>query len=291
MDRSEEWRVFVAVASARSFANAAAQLGKSPQAVTRAVAALEARLGTRLLNRTTRAVSLSDAGAGLLERARSVVGELDALETPDVAAALRGTLTLTAPVQFGQLHVLPVVHAFLAEHAGVTVRVSLLDRVVALAEEGVDLAVRIGELPDSALLARQLGRVRLVVVGSPSYLERAGTPRTVEALAKHATVAFTTTTPISDRWSFGTRSVAVAPRLIVNTAQAAIDAAVAGIGLARVVSYQVASLIESGALRIVLASAEPPAMPVQLVSLPGVQPRLARAFADLAVASLRTRLR
>jgi DNA-binding transcriptional LysR family regulator len=287
MDRSEEWRVFVAVASQSSFAHAARQLGKSPQAVTRAVAALEERLGTRLLNRTTRSVSLSDAGERLLERSRRVIAELDALEAIDESPELRGTLTVTAPVQFGQLHVLPIVRAFLAQHAGVTVRLLLLDRVVALAEEGIDVAVRIGDLPDSALLAQKVGSVRAVVVASPAYLERAGTPRSIDALAKHATIAFTTTTPVVDRWSFGSRSVAVAPRLIVNTAQAAIDAALAGMGLTRVMSYQVDKLVDAGKLRIVLASAEPAPVPVHLVSLPGMQPRIARAFIDVAVAALR----
>jgi DNA-binding transcriptional LysR family regulator len=291
MDRSEEWRVFVAVASLKSFTNAARQLGKSPQAVTRAVAALERRLDTRLLHRTTRSVSLSNDGERLLERSRRALAELDALEAPGETGELRGTLSVTAPVQFGQLHVLPLVRAFLAENAHVSVRLALLDRVVALAEEGIDVAVRIGALPDSALLARQVGRVRTVIVGSPQYLEHAGTPRQIDSLAKHATIAFTTTTPICDRWRFGSRSIAVTPRLVVNTAQAAIDAALAGMGLVRVMSYQVDHLVAAGKLRIVLASAEPDSVPVQLVSLPGVQPRIAQAFIDHAVEGLSSQLR
>jgi len=291
MDRSEEWRIFVAVASQKSFADAARQLGKSPQAITRAVAALESRLGTRLLNRTTRSVSLSSAGERLLERSRRVIADLDALEAFDESPELRGTLTITAPVQFGQLHVAPIVRTFLGKHAGASVRLLLLDRVVALAEEGIDLAVRIGDLPDSALLAQKVSEVRAVVVGSPAYLERAGTPRSLEALAKHTTIAFSTTTPVPDRWSFGPRSIAVAPRLIVNTAQAAIDAALAGMGLTRVMSYQVAKLVEAGKLRTVLVSSEPPPVPVHLVSLPGIQPRIARAFVDLAVPALRDSVR
>lgn len=290
MDRSEEWRVFVAVASHRSFAQAARQLGKSPQAITRAVAALESRLGTRLLNRTTRSVSLSDAGERLLERSRRVIAELDALEAFEDTPELHGTLAITTPVQFGQLHVAPIVRGFLAKHAGVAVRMLLLDRVVALAEEGIDLAVRIGDLPDSALLAQRVGEVRAVIVGSPAYLERAGTPRTLDALGKHTTIAFSTTTPVPDRWSFGTRSITVAPRLIVNTAHAAIDAAVAGLGLTRVMSYQVDKLVDAGKLRAVLVSSEPPPVPVHLVSLPGVQPRIARAFTEIAVQSLRSTL-
>ena len=168
MDRSEDWRVFVHVATQRSFAKAAAQLGRSPQAITRAIAALEHRLGTRLLNRTTRSVSLSHDGERYLERARRLVAELDALESSEIDTEPHGTLSITAPVLFGQLHVVPIVTAYLAHNAEVRVRLSLVDRVVLLAEEGVDLAVRIGELPDSSLLARQHGHLRHVLVASPA---------------------------------------------------------------------------------------------------------------------------
>jgi len=290
MDRSEDWRVFVQVATHKSFAQAARTLGRSPQAITRAVAALETRLGTRLLHRTTRSVALSHDGERYLERARRLVAELDALESPDAQAELRGALTITAPVLFGQQHVVPIVTGFLARHPAVTARLSLLDRVVSLADEGVDLAVRIGEPPDSALLARKLGHVRVVLAASPAYLAEAGTPRALEALAKHACIVVMGLTPIPDRWAFERRTVKVAPRLVVNTAQAAIDAALAGLGITRVLSYQIDRHVAADRLRIVLASAEPPPLPVQLMSLPGVQPRLATAFADHAAAALRKRL-
>jgi DNA-binding transcriptional LysR family regulator len=291
MDRIEDWRVFVTVASQRSFAKAAGQLGRSPQAITRAVAALESRLGTRLFHRTTRSVSLSDDGERYLEKGRRALVELDALEAPlDTKAELRGTLTVTAPVLFGQLHVLPLVEQFLAAHPGVTVRLQLLDRVVSLADEGIDVAVRIGELPDSALRTRQVGHVRTVVVGSPRYFETHPAPRAADSLARHTVIAFSGTTPIVDRWTLGGRSVAVAPRLVVNTAQAAIDAAVHGLGITRVLSYQVAHLVERDELRIVLASAEPAPVPVHLVTLPGVLPRIAVAFLDQAATDLRARL-
>jgi DNA-binding transcriptional LysR family regulator len=290
MDRSEDWRVFVHVAGQRSFAKAAAQLGRSPQAITRAIAALEHRLGTRLLNRTTRSVSVSHDGERYLERARRLVAELDALESPDRDSTLRGTLSITAPVLFGQLHVVPVVTAYLARNPEVNARLQLVDRIVSLAEEGVDLAVRIGALPDSSLLARQLGHVRLVLVASPAYLEAAGTPRSLDQLAKHACIALSGTTPVPDRWSFSRRTIALQPRLVVNAGQAAIDAALAGLGIARVLSYQVDRLVAADRLRIVLASAEPAPRPVQLVSLPGVQPRLATSFVDHAAAALRKRL-
>ena len=286
MDRSEEWRIFVEVASRGSFVAAARKLGRSPQAITRAIASLEWRLGTRLLNRTTRAVSLSHDGERYLERARRVVAELDALEAPP-DTELRGTLSITAPVLFGQLHVVPVVSAFLAKHDAINVRLALLDRVVSLAEEGVDLAIRIGELADAALLARRLGEVRTVIVASPAYLEAHGTPRTPDALAKHACISFL---GAADRWPVGGKSIRIAPRLVVNAGQAAIDAALAGLGLTRVLSYQVDRLVAQERLRIVLASAEPAPEPVQLLSLPGVQPRIASAFADYATAQLRKRL-
>lgn len=288
MDRVDEWRVFAAVATLRSFSAAARQLGRSPQAITRAVASLETRLDTRLLARTTRSVSLTADGAQYLERSRRALAELDALERP--STEMRGTLTVTAPVLFGQLHVLPIVTAFLETHADVQIKLSLYDRVVSLAEEGVDLAVRIGDLPDSALLARPVGDVRTVLVASPAYLDRVGAPRLVESLAKHAIIAFSGTTQIVERWTFGKQGVAVTPRLIVNTAQAAIDAALDGLGITRVLSYQVARLVDDGKLRIVLASHEPPAMPVHLVRLPGAQTRVAAAFSELVLATLPRKL-
>ena len=299
MDRIEEWRLFAAVAAHKSFAAAARAAGRSPQAVTRSIAALEARLGTRLLHRTTRSVSLTGDGERTLERCRRVLAVFDALEAAGgEEAELRGTLALTAPALFGRLHVLPVATGFLAAHPGVDLRLTLVDRVVPLAEEGIDLAIRIGALPDSALVALPLGQVRLVVCASPDYLARAGTPRAPADLARHACVSFSGATPIPDRWWFpagsgGRREQAVAlrPRLVVSGADAAIDAAIGGIGLARVLSYQVDRLVAEGALRIVLAAHEPAPVPVQLIHLPGIQPRLAAAFAAAAAPALRERLR
>jgi DNA-binding transcriptional LysR family regulator len=296
VDRLEEWKVFVAVASKRSFADVARGLGRSPQAVTRAVAALEARLGARLLHRTTRSVSLTSAGQRHLERARRLLAEFDALERPDDKdAPLTGRLSVTAPVLFGQLHVAPVLYQFLHAHPTLDARLVLLDRVVSLAEEGLDLGVRLGALPDSSLLVRLIGHVRSVVCASPAYLRRAGEPRSPEALSKHACIAFGGTTPIADRWAFPTpagreRTVGVRARLIVDTGQAAIDAALAGLGLVRVLSYQVEPLLAQRKLRVVLAAFEPPPMPVHVIQLPGVQSRIATAFADFAVERLRARL-
>jgi DNA-binding transcriptional LysR family regulator len=293
MDRVEEWRAFVSVATLRSFSGAARQLGRSPQAITRAVAALESRLRVRLLNRTTRSVTLSAEGERYLERSRRAIAEVDALEQrEDAAAPLRGTLSITAPVLFGQLHVVPIVSAFLQTHAEMRIKLTLLDRVVSLAEEGIDLAVRIGELPDSSLVARPVGHVRTVLVASPDYLEQHGTPRAIESLSKHACISVTGITPLVDTWSFGaagarTLRVRINPKLVVNTAQAAIDAALDGLGITRVLSYQVAAQLASGKLRTILATHEPANVPVHLVHLPGPQPRSAIAFAELAAATLR----
>ena len=295
----EEWRLFAQVAARKSFAAAARAAGRSPQAVTRSIAALEARLGSRLLHRTTRSVSLTSDGERTLERCRRVLAEFDALEAASgEETELRGILAITAPLLFGRLHVLPVATAFLTAHPGVDLRLSLVDRVVPLAEEGIDLAVRIGALPDSSLVALPLGQVRMVVCASPDYLARAGTPRAPADLARHACISFAGATPIPDRWSFpsgpGSRrehAVAIRPRLVVSAADAAIDAAVAGLGLTRVISYQVDRLVAERALRIVLASYQPPPVPVQLIHLPGIQPRLAAAFAQTAAPALRERLR
>jgi DNA-binding transcriptional LysR family regulator len=297
MDRLDEWRAFVSVASLRSFAQAARALGRSPQAITRAVAALEERLHTRLLNRTTRSVSLTNDGARYLERGRHALSEFDQLESGAGSdAPLGGTLAITAPVLFGQLHVLPVATRFLARHPDLDVKLVLLDRVVSLAEEGVDLGVRLGPLPDSALRARLVGQVRSVLCASPAYLERAGVPRAPDALSRHTCIAFTGTTPVADRWSFPVagkreRSVPVRARLQVNTGQAAIDAAIAGLGIARVLSYQIVQPVAAKQLRIILASYEQPAVPVHLVHLPGVQTRAAAAFLEFAADAIRARLK
>jgi DNA-binding transcriptional LysR family regulator len=291
MDRLEEWRMFVEVARRQSFSATARALRKSPQVVTRAIAALEERVGTRLLHRTTRSVSLTSDGAEYLERANRALVEVAHLETPaEASPELRGTVTVTAPVLFGQLHVVPLVKRFLAEHASVAVRLVLVDRVISLAEESIDVAIRIGELPDSALRARAIGKVRHVLVASPAYLRSAGTPKQPEELARHACIAFTGTTPLANRWSFPgrrarpgrARNVVVHPRLEVNTGQAAIAAALLGLGIARVYSYQIAGT----PLRILLEDYEPPPLPVHVVQLPGVTSRATAAFVELAAKTL-----
>ncbi len=296
MDRLDEWRTFIAVASRRSFVAAARALGRSPQAATRAVAALEGRLGTRLLHRTTRAVSLTGDGERILERARRALGEIDLLESAlDAERPLAGRLSVTAPALFGQLHVAPVVNELLRDHPGLDVRLILLDRVVSLAEEGIDVAVRIGALPDSSLRARAVSSVRSLVCASPAYLERRGVPRSPDDLVDHDCIAYLGATAIPDRWSFPSvgrreRSVAVHARLVVNTSQVAVEAAAAGLGIVRALSYQVAALVDGKKLKVVLEKFQPPPVPVQLLYPPGPQSRAATALMDLAAKRIAPRL-
>jgi len=299
MDRLLEWRLFVTAATLRSFVATARQLGRSPQSVTRAIADLEKRLGTRLLHRTTRSVTLTADGARYLESGSRVLGAFDELESPPSDRQLSGTLTVSASVLFGQLHVLPVVTAFLAAHPLVNVRLGLVDRVVSLAEEGIDIAVRIGALPDSALRAQKVGVVQQLTCASPAYLAAAGRPRTPADLGKHQCIGFSAT--VVDHWTFprppghtGRRSplsIAIHPRLTVNTAQAAIDAALAGFGVVRLLSYQVDRLISDGKLVAILTTHQPPPSPVHLVSLPGVSLRAATRFAEFAASHLSHTLR
>lgn len=297
MDRIDTWTAFVAIAETRSFTAAGRRLGRSPAAMTRAVAALEERLGARLLNRTTRSVALTEAGTNALEVARRALAGFDELE--GVASAgrqeLRGRVAVTASVLFGRLHVLPVVQAFLRDHPGATIRLVLVDRVVSLVEEGFDVAVRLGRLPDSSLRAIRAGEVRRGVYASPKYLRARGTPRAPQELARHACVACSAVTPVPDRWTFEREGrsfvVPVTARLVVNTAEAAIDAALAGLGATCVLSYMVDAQVRAGRLERILGAFEPPAVPVHVVVPAGrfVGP-IVRAFVDRAAESLRATL-
>jgi DNA-binding transcriptional LysR family regulator len=193
------------------------------------------------------------------------------------------------------MHVAPLLYEFLRKHPRLDARLMLLDRVVSLAEEGLDVGVRVGALPDSSLRARLVGYVRSVVCASPGYLRRAGQPRSPEALSKHVCIAFAGTTPIADRWAFPRpngreRTVATRARILVDAGTAAIDAALAGFGIVRVFSYQVAELVKANRLCVLLKSFEPPPLPVHVVHLPGAPNRAATAFVDFAVERLRPRL-
>jgi DNA-binding transcriptional LysR family regulator len=264
--------------------------------VTRAIAGLEAQLGVRLFTRTTRAVGLTDAGRRHLETARQLVTGFAALES--YAATERtqvsGHLTVAASVVFGRLHVRPLVTEFLRRHPDVDLRLELADRVTAVVDEGIDVAIRIGTLRDSTLRAVRTGSVRRAIYASPTYLAARDPPRVPADLARHVCVAFAGTTPQPTRWTFaaGRRrtTVLVKPRLVTNAADVAIDAALAGFGVICVLSYMVDHLVAAGSLSPLLVEHELPALPVHVVYPAGRHvPPPTRAFVDHATAALRTR--
>jgi DNA-binding transcriptional LysR family regulator len=297
MDRIEEWRIFASVAAHGGFAAAARAHACSPQATTRAVAALESRLGTRLINRTTRSISLTIEGRRYLELAQRLIASFDQLERPvDQHGELRGSLSVTAPILFGQQYVVPVLRDFLEAQPHVDARVQLSDSVLSLAEHAIDVGVRIGPLRGRSLRALLLGHVRYVTCASPAYLDRAGEPRTPSELEHHSCIAFTATSPRPEQWSFWDsgkreRAVTVRARLVVNTGRAAIDAALAGLGVVRVLSYQVDACCKSGSLRILLPDYAPAPIPVHVVSLTGQRSRCVRAFVEYATDRMKLHLR
>lgn len=269
MDRFESLSAFVAVADRKGFAAAARALEMSPPAITRAVAALERHLGVTLFHRSTRAVSLTDEGAAFLDRARRILSELREAEHVVMGgrSAPRGQLYVTAPVMFGRLHVLPAIDALLVKHEGLSARMMLLDRNVRIVEEGIDVAVRIGTLADSALRVVTIGSVRQTIVASPAYLAAHGVPEAPGDLSGHRCIVGSAIR-VGAAWPFGAKSetiVEVTPRLTVNTIDATIAAAEAGIGLANVLSYQAAEAIVAGRLVPLLTEHAPPPMPVSLL--------------------------
>ena len=279
-------QAFVAVADLQGFAPAARKLAVSPSAVTRLVAALEQHLGARLLQRTTRNVALTDVGARYLERARRVLADVEEAESSAQAerSAPSGRLVISAPVGFGRLHVSPVVSSYLSRYPDVSCELRLADRMVNLVEDGVDLAVRIGHLADSSLVARQVGQMRRIVVAAPAYLKRRGEPRGPEAIAAHDTIQFG---GVPD-WRFVRDGrelrVTPAPRFITNSADAAIQYAEEGGGLTRVLAYQAADAIKRGNLEVVLATSEEPVMPIHLVyPTSRLLSAKVRSFIDLVV--------
>lgn len=293
MDRLHLITVFVAVVDANGFAGAARKLGVSPPAVTRAVNELEAHLGVRLLTRTTRVVRVTEAGARYVEDCRRILAEL--AEADESASGLhgapRGRLTLTAPVLFGARYVTPIVTEYLLRYPEVSVCGWFLDRVVNMMEEGVDVALRIGELPDSSMQAVRVGRVRRVICAAPAYLQQRGAPQSPDELAAHEIVSAGGVTP-SCEWRLlqdgAPRVVKLQPRLAVTGNDAAIAAALGGFGLTRLLSYQVADLLREGRLQTVLEAFEPPPLPVHLVHREGRHAsQKARAFLDLAIERLR----
>jgi len=289
MDRFDTITAFIAVADEGGFAPAARALGLSPSAVTRLVAALEERLGIRLLQRTTRSVTLTDAGTRYLLRARQVLGDLT--EAEEMAQAERATpagrFVVSAPAIFGRMHVGPLMCNYLNNNDAVIGELLLQDRWVNLVEEGVDLAVRIGQLSDTSLVARRLGETRRVLVASPDYLARRGRPQVPQDLKSHRIIQFSILSNGSD-WRFHhgdkVETVSVTPHYATNSADAAIWHAVRNGGIAMVLAYQVIDLVKAGQLEVVLPDFEPPILPIQLVyPTAKLLSAKVRAFIDLAV--------
>lgn len=290
MDRLDELAVLVAVVDQGSLVGAARRLRRSAPAVTRALSALEQRVGARLIERTTRRLAATEAGRSLAEESRALLSAYEGAVADISPAPVRGLLRITAPVQFGRRHVAPLVTAFLRKFPETQVELVLHDRYLDLIEEALDVAVRIGALADSSLLVRRVGEVRRLVVASPDYLARRGTPMKPAELTAHDTI-FSTSSWGPVEWRFGSRGrttvVRLAPRLLANDVEARLDAARAGHGIARVLSYQVAEDLAAGRLVRVLRAFEPPPLPVQLVaaSRPHMPPKI-RAFLDLAAEQL-----
>jgi DNA-binding transcriptional LysR family regulator len=271
MDRLGAMRVFVTVATLRSFSEAARRLQLSPSVVTRSVAQLEDELGLTLLLRTTRSLRLTERGELYLESCQQILQDIDSAErrVRGEDAAPRGMLKIAAPTMFGRLHVLPIVNRLLRDHGDVTVELALSDRNVHLVEEGIDVAVRIGELADSSLIAVKLGVVSWVVVASPAYLKKRGVPKSPAELTAHDIVAFEGL-GATNEWRFrgGGKPVRLAPRLIVNSIDAAIAAAEAGIGMTRSLSYQVERSVTAGRLTPVLQQFAPAPSPLHAIYSP-----------------------
>lgn len=295
MNRLEAMAILVAVVDAGSLSAAARHLGMPLATVSRKVAELESHLHTRLLHRTTRQLSLTEAGSSYVAFCRRVLEEIEEAERAATGeyASPKGELVVTAPVVFGRLHVVPVVAEFLAHYPEIDVSLMLTDRVVHLMDENTDVAVRVGELPDSALVAAGVGTVRRVVCASPGYLAAHGVPATPRDLAAHECITFEVLAS-TRAWVFGAGhaelSVPVRSRLAVNTAEAAIAAAMLGVGVIRVLSYQVADAVRDGALRVLLQDYESAPLPISLVHKGQAPlPLKVRAFLDFVAPRLRER--
>lgn len=294
MDRFHQLQVYVAVAEEEGFAAAARRLQMSPPAVTRAVAALEDTLGVKLLDRTTRYVRATEAGRRYLEDARQILSGLEAADEAAVGinAEPRGHLAVTAPVVFGRMFVMPGIVEYLQQYPAMEVEAVFLDRSVNLLEEGLDVGVRIGELPDSSMRALRVGAVRHVLVAAPSYLEQHTLPRVPQDLRQHTLIA-SAAGGFGSAWRFaeaaGEHPLKIEARLTVNSNDAAISAALEGFGIARLLSYQVAAEVEAGRLELLLPQYDPPEYPVHILHRESRHASAkVRAFIDLMAQRLRS---
>lgn len=294
MDRIDAMSVLHAVVEVGSLSGAGRRLGIPLSTVSRKVSDLEAHLGARLLVRTTRSIGLTEAGKAYVVATRRILEDLAEAERAAAGeyAVVKGELVITAPIVFGRLHMVPVVTDFLRAYPETDVRLVLADRLLHLVEDHVDLAVRIATLPDSSDVAVKVGTIRRVVCASPEYLKRRGRPQNPAQLADHDIVTFSALAP-AGAWTFGKgEKEQVAPlrsRLTVNTAEAAIDAAIAGVGLTRVLSYQIADAVSAGRLVTVLDDHGPDPVPVNLVYPgQGLLPLKLRVFLDFAAPRLKS---
>lgn len=293
MDRLQTMSVFVGIAEAGGFAPAARRLKMSPPAVTRAVAELEARLGCRLLHRTTRSLRVTEAGQRYLADCRRILSEVEEADrhAAGIHAAPGGMVSVTASAMFGRVVLAPILLDLLDRYPDISVSTLFADRVVHLIDEGIDVAIRIAEMPDSSLTAVRVGSVRRVLCASPEYLAARGRPRAPSDLAGHEIVNFVTMTP-GGEWAFEKDGKAhgfrPSSRLRLNTADAAIAAAVAGRGITRVLSYMIAPQLKEGALEILLEDYAPPSVPVHVLHKePGQTSARVRAVVDHFVQHLR----
>ncbi|MCA1474186.1 LysR family transcriptional regulator [Bradyrhizobium sp. NBAIM08] len=290
MDRWQAMRIFTKVAETESFAEAARYMHMSAPAVTRAVAALEEVIGARLFVRTTRSVKLTEAGGRYFDDCRRILSDIVEAEAAAAGAYAKpsGTLALTASTLFGQMHVLPILTEYLDVYPNMSAKTLFIDRPVNVIEEGLDIAIRIGRLPDSGFTAIKVGEVRRVLCGAPSYFDKHGIPSTPTDLADHRIVA-STSAWASPEWRFARdERITLRPTLQCNTNEAAISAALSGWGLTRVLHYQVGAALDGGQLQIVLDDYEEPPLPIHILHPEGRHaPAKVRAFIDLAVPRLR----
>jgi len=295
MDRFDAMSVLLAVVEEGSISAGARRLRAPLATVSRKMAELERHLGTQLLVRTSRRIALTDAGRGFVEASRRILEQMDDAERGAAGEYRepRGELAVTAPAVFGRLHVLPLAAEFLADHPKIDLRLSLIDRQVNLIDEHLDAAVRLGHLEDSALIATRIGSVRRVICASPAYLTARGTPTTPADLTAHDGIGFRNAAGASG-WNYrGDNAALVEPRTRVslNTVEAAIDAAVAGLGIARLLSYQIVDQLRAGTLVALLEDFAPEPIPIQLVhSGQGLLPVKVRAFIDFIAPRLRARV-
>jgi DNA-binding transcriptional LysR family regulator len=296
VDRFESMSVLLTVVEAGSLSAAARRLGTPLATVSRKISELETHLKTRLFDRSSRRITLTDAGRSYVVACKRILEDLGEAERAASGeySVPKGDLIIAAPIVFGRLHVLPIAIEFLRAFPDIAIRIALADRVTNILEEPVDLAVRIGELPDSSLVARRVGSIRRVVCASPAYFAARGRPECPSDLGTHDCITFAGMTS-PDAWTFmigkSDASVAIHSRLIVNTAEAAIDAAIAGIGITRVLSYQIANAVRTGALAIALQEFEPAPWPVSLVHTGHrLLPLKLRAFLDFATPRLKSRI-